>query len=518
MIWLIAKKEIHSNILTFRFLVGLILSLVLITASVFVLTKDHKIRLGKYNDNIRGQGRNLESRRTYSQIRAGASKSPSPLGFLCIGSEKELGDTVWDISYQEVPRDAAGQGGGNPLMSVFPSLDISLIIMVVLSLLALMLSYDAISGERERGTLAVTLSNPAPRHDILLGKLLGGMISIALPLILSLLVGVLVVMLSGAVILSAHVWLRIGLIFIYSMIYLSAIFMLGILVSSVTSRSATSLVILLFIWVISVMILPNMAPYAAKHIRRVEDRALIDAKREALNSEFWGETYRYGRELIKMGKFPPNLWRFMDASIISGDNPYPKIVRYAPRENMLWYLEGLKHCVPLHMEYAERIWELYRSYEQKLQEQLAVSDNISRISPAWTYYNALSILAGTDCKVYTQFMAQVRLYRQQLINYIQNKGGFSSISFFTPMKMDETLTYAKLEEMESTQGVEAIKKMQSRYWANARLLKDIPAFRYKPEMVTESINRTLPDALILILLNVIFFMMAYVSFMRREVK
>ncbi len=49
MIWLIAKRELRSNIITFRFLVGLILCLALITASAFVLTKDYRIRLESYN-------------------------------------------------------------------------------------------------------------------------------------------------------------------------------------------------------------------------------------------------------------------------------------------------------------------------------------------------------------------------------------------------------------------------------------------------------------------------------------
>ena len=51
MIWTIAKRELVSNIITFRFLVGLILCLGLITASTFVLTTDYEVRLESYNKN-----------------------------------------------------------------------------------------------------------------------------------------------------------------------------------------------------------------------------------------------------------------------------------------------------------------------------------------------------------------------------------------------------------------------------------------------------------------------------------
>src|SRR4029077_19324957 len=40
------------------------------------------------------------------------------------------------------------------------------------ALLALLVAADAISGERERGTLETTLLTPAPRHQIVAGKLL----------------------------------------------------------------------------------------------------------------------------------------------------------------------------------------------------------------------------------------------------------------------------------------------------------------------------------------------------------
>jgi len=294
MIWMIAKRELHSNIITFRFLVGLVLCLVLITASAFVLTKEYGVRLESYSKSAQGHTDELKEMKIHSLLRPSIGRPPSPLGFLCIGSDKELGNTIADVSYRQVPRETIGQGSGNPLMSVFPSLDVALIIQVVLSLLALLLAYDAISGEREMGTLAVTLSNPVPRHHVLLGKLLGGMISVAIPLAAGTLVGLIVVLTSGSIVLDSSAWTRIGLVFLCSLLYLSAIFMLGVLVSARTRRSATSLVILLFIWVASVMLLPNMGPYVARHLRKVEDKALVDTKREALDAEFWRNVSQFG--------------------------------------------------------------------------------------------------------------------------------------------------------------------------------------------------------------------------------
>jgi ABC-type transport system involved in multi-copper enzyme maturation permease subunit len=332
------------------------------------------------------------------------------------------------------------------------------------------------------------------------------------------LAGLIVVLTSGSVVLDSSAWARTGLMLLCSLLYLSVIFTLGILVSARTRRSATSLVILLFVWVASVMLLPNMAPYVARHLLNVEDKAVVDAKREALDSEFWRKTDEFGRAQRSAGKFSDDnwrfgIWRFQAGNVYSGTHPYPIVIRYATRENMIWFLEGSKYCLPLHMEYADKIWELYRAYDKELRRQVALSDNISRISPAWTYYNASSILAGTDSNAYMRFMDQARRYRQQLMDYSRALRGFSTLSFFTTMKMDETLTFAQLAEIESKQGSGVINELKSKYWQEAPPLKDIPVFGYQSESLAESIGRALPDLFILALLNVIFFLIAYASFM-----
>ncbi|MFC1712390.1 ABC transporter permease subunit [Candidatus Poribacteria bacterium] len=520
MIWTIAKREIFSNIIKFRFLVGLVLCLMLIAASTFVLTMDYTTRLKEYKDKADARAEYLETVKVHSQMRSSVDRPPSPLGFLCIGLEKELGNTVENVSYRQVPREAIGQGGGNPLAGVFSSLDIAIIVQVVLGLLTFLLAYDAISGEREAGTLTVVLSNPVPRHHVLLGKFLGGMISITVPLAAGMLAGLIIALAFDSVALDAPAWARIGLVSLCSVLYLSALFTIGLFVSSRTRRSATSLVILLFIWIVSVVLLPNVAPHVARHLRKSEDKATVDAKREALDAEFGRKVSDFRNAQKRAGKWQyPLFFRFMDQrSPFSGDSPYPAAVYYAPTENMAWYMEGLEYCVPLHMEYAGKIWELYRSYEAELQRQAILSDSMSRISPAWVYYNVVSILAGTDSNSYRRFMEQARRYRQQLMDYTEERRGFSTPSFFTTMKLGETLTYDQLIEMESEQGAGAINKLKSSYWDEAPALKDIPVFRYRWESPAESIRRAIPDLLILFFLNIVFFLALYASFMRQEVK
>jgi ABC-type transport system involved in multi-copper enzyme maturation permease subunit len=71
----------------------------------------------------------------------------------------------------------------SPMPALFPLMDWFLIVGVVMSLLALVFSYDAICGEREDGTLRLAISYPVSRSVLLLGKWTGGFLSLLLPFV-----------------------------------------------------------------------------------------------------------------------------------------------------------------------------------------------------------------------------------------------------------------------------------------------------------------------------------------------
>ena len=64
-------------------------------------------------------------------------------------------------------------------------MDWAFIIGYVLSLIALLFTFDSVSGEREQGTLRLMLANSIPRHTVLIGKFLGALISITIPFLLA---------------------------------------------------------------------------------------------------------------------------------------------------------------------------------------------------------------------------------------------------------------------------------------------------------------------------------------------
>jgi len=517
MIWIVARREFLSNIITLRFLIGFVLCLTLIVSSTYILLDDYTARLKTYDDSVRGHIEELKRMTLFSQLGATVDRPPSKLSFLCIGSGKRIGNIV-GIRYDQVPMEATGGVGGSPFMIVFPSLDMILIVQVILSLLVLLFAYNTISGERERGTLAQTLSNSIPRHQLLVGKFVGGMMSVTLPFLVGLLAGIIIVWFSGDIDLKAGDWARLGLVILSSFLYISIFFTLGILTSSLTRRSATSLVILLFLWVVLVIIIPNTAPYLAKQVRPIRDRAAVDNQAMALRSEMQDKLNAYAEKLHKEGMFPETLWTYQYGSISSGYLPYAFNIRYTPKANLRWYLAGTKYRIPLQLEYADKIWALYREYNGDMDRQFSLSNSLSRISPAWTYYNASAILSGTDVENHLTFMEQARRYRQELIDYAQRNGGLASLLYFTSMTMEDAPTTTEAKEMVERLGAKGFGEEMEKRTKGAKPFADIPVFQYQRGGIASSFLRALPDLAILVILNVILFMLAHVSFVRGRVK
>ena len=138
-------------------------------------------------------------------------------------------------------------------------IDWAFVIGYVLSLIALLFTFDSVAGERERGTLRLMLANSVPRHTVLAGKFLGALMSMSIPFALAVLINLLVLSTSSTVYLGAEAWGRLGIIFFVALLYTCLFLALGLLVSTRVQRSAVSLVILLLTWVTLVVFMPSIS-------------------------------------------------------------------------------------------------------------------------------------------------------------------------------------------------------------------------------------------------------------------
>ncbi|MCD6506266.1 ABC transporter permease subunit [Candidatus Poribacteria bacterium] len=493
MLGTIVAKEFLSNILTFRFSIGFLVCLLLIVASSYVLTQDYADRLESYRTAIREYEEEMSKIKVYSELcgdhKPKAFRKPKPLSVFNQGVDKRLGNVV-EASVGTVPMRAKEYSPANPYMSVFPSVDLALVFQVVLSLLALLFAYDAISGEREDGTLCLMLSNDVPRDTVLLGKYLGGMVSLLLPLMVSLLGGLLVMQLSPGISLKGADWARIGLIFLVSLLYLSLFYLLGLLLSIRTHRSSTALMFAMFLWVTLVLIFPSATVFLVDKLAPIRSEETV----ASATSEIWKEFNSKSDEFLKkLGLKSPFEMANAGSTVSSRSDSFTwgetvKAYGFRSEEGVRLAQEFYGFKCRLAVEYADKVWQVYRKYlDENPIRQARLALNISRISPAAAYYNATAVLSETDLGNFLNFMAQARMYRDQIVQYLTDKKAFSSRQWFADDKGVADIT-------------------------------DLPRFSERREGIGDSLKRAGVDILLLVILNFLLFLGGYASFLRCDVR
>ncbi|MHC4435799.1 MAG: ABC transporter permease subunit [Planctomycetota bacterium] len=492
MIWKIAKKEFLLNLMTFKFAAGTILSIVLICIFVPILAMAYEERLKVYNENVAYNEAELRKVTVYKNITPTIYRSPSVLAVFSEGLEKQLGNSA-TIRYDEVPEITGA--AANHYLSIFSIFDASLIFKIVISVLALLVAYDAISGERERGTLRLTLSNTAARYQVLLGKLLAGLMVLVVPITISFILGLVILLSFSMVDLTGSDLIRIGLMFLASLVFIATIYNLGLLFSCLARRSAVSLVLSLFLWIIFVVVIPNGSVYLATQVIPVEPENKINEQitslRKEAQTEFYKEQERSGRsfrsdssrsDVPGAGGFGHGYIRSCNDGLINN-----LLIRY-----------GIG--VPIEIKYADKYAQVEDGYLRGLFEQTRLANNISRSSPISLYENVMSALAGTDMASFQHFIDAVKLYRKDIVEYMRARTkNFSLSTFFTPCTEEEMTTRPSGDT------------------ASPLELSDLPRFSYKADMVG-TLRRVIPDLAFLILGNVLFFAMAFAAFVGYDVR
>ena len=355
MIGTIARKEILANLLSYKFYVVILLAAVLVGTSLFIMARDFKDRQADYGLIRPKPGEPI------------AVNPPNPLAVFAKGLDESMAR-----SYEIGPTGItvrAGQKSGNAVFALFPTPDFLFIVRVVLSLVALLFGFDQISREKEGGTLRLMLANPASRGAVLLGKWLGNFISLAAPFLLVTGLGVAVLSLDPAIRFSPDQSLRLILILALALLYIALFLSLGMLVSALTRRASSSLVILLFAWALLVFVLPNLGTLAARRFVRVPSVRALSEKRQQI----------WTREILLR---------------IRGQGDWASHVKAISAENDA----------------------LEADYRLKFDRLVALSKNINRVSPVASFVYAATEIAGTGIGEEGALKKEVVRYKNRLID------------------------------------------------------------------------------------------------------
>ncbi|MEN6561569.1 MAG: ABC transporter permease subunit [Acidobacteriota bacterium] len=469
-------KELRSHLVSFRFLAGFVLLFVLVVVTAVVLTNDYVRKLDEYSARQAEIDRYLSQYAHFNRIGAVLRPSQPPIPFWAL---------VRGLS-ADVNRDGFDD---DPLPVMFPLIDLTFIVGVLISLLALILTYDAVCGEKEDGTLKLMLANGLPRSKIILAKAAGAGLTLAGPLVVSLAAGMLVILLHPKVDWSGIDWAALGLIVAGAAIYGGVFLLVGILVSSVHRSSASSIMTSLFIWTLLVLVVPNLSPYVASFLSPAPSRIMVareterlgDTDRDDLGNKLQA---RYRAEVLQ--EYPVLAERLSEAEVkrrVAEDPLYRKAyeARRAAAERAWNEANRIQSA---------KIDEIRDDLRRKEEAQTGLARAISMISPLADFSYLATDLSSTGTRNQVHFGRLARLWSR------------SFDDDYRPKKV------AAMRAKDPTVDT----------WNTAVDMSDAPRFRYAEEGLGGRIQAALPPFGVLAGCCVVLFAAAYAAFIRYDAR
>ena len=368
MLMTLIQKEMMHHILSVRFVALLLMCLLLIPFTLTISYRHYRQSLVDYQESVKlanieettmNPKKDLEPELEVSKI----FLKPTPLSVFANG----LGDAL--PSYLGMTRNGITQGAptlvSDSLSYLLGHLDFLFIVGTVFSLLALLFTFDAVAGEREAGTLRITLANSLPRDLFLWSKLIGGYLVFVVPFLVSFLFGLLVLVWQGFPLGEPEIFPRVLSLTLASLLYIAVFFAIGTVISTYLDNSKTALIVAFTVWVFAVLITPRVGFLAAKFIAPTQTSQSVYLEKTALRENFNAELEE------KKKRIHQEFWK---------DHPQSSF-----EEQIAGGLEIDKQVQPLEEEFRQKFKdsadEIDRHYKRDKARQESVGETLSRITP-----------------------------------------------------------------------------------------------------------------------------------------
>ena len=520
MFWTLIRQELLIHLMSARFFAAVVITLVLIVANTYVLIGAHEERLSDYSQREVENRENINRTPTYSYLKLKVQRSPNPLSLFSAGLETHFGSEI-DILFDSIPSlsnplaevkpdeeyhwlfakvytlssPRAPLGLKNPYLRLFSQIDLVFIFQVVLSLLALLFAYDAIAGDREIGTLRLVLSHPVGRGNILLAKYFAAMICLLLPALMSLLLTLIQCSFAPSLQFSTSDYLRIGGIVLTTIAYLSVFYLIGLLVSTITRLTATSLMLCMFLWVILVLVYPNWSrftlnPVGEMRAEKISANTQIAQIREEANRQrdsFLASTPLKGEpplftKTLTLDKF------YQSGGFRQGNFPRVQVELKNTVDPLVLDLRRYyDFAATLQIQTTEKIGIVGQHLVAQTSFRQARWDEwLMKLSPTGLYMFATSAWAGTDLDSMIDYIRAAQTYRTALINAFHERNAFASLQWFATNQ--GTIDWSIL-----------------------------PHFHFQRADVSLSAQRALTDMFLLLGTNIVLFMATFMIFIKVEI-
>ncbi len=419
MIWVLIRKELLANLRTARLALAMVFTIVLTVLATGMGSVDFSQNYEHYENRLRDMSQRRSEVTTWQQAQwatTGVRIAPQPMAIFGRGLPGTATQGT-GFGIHRIPTMIwLDSEDFNMFLKVISEIDVTMVVGVLLSFLAVILGFDGISSERERGTLKLLLANAIPRSHVVIAKLAGGILSLWVPLALSYVLSLLIILNNPDVILSGQDGLRLGGLFVLSSLFLAQVYSLSLMVSSFARESSTALVICLFAWLAGSVGYMNLLPSLSRYgVHERPSQEFRDG--HARNQEL------FDRQMNEWDtKHPsPEGARLAD---VERDG----VRRYMHPDGLSWRLARNEYEIDKRLEFADAE---YHWWPAALAEEARLVDRWAILSPVTNYQTLAYMLARTTFEDAFEVAAATRDYRLTWIEYMRSRRAFTDRRWFT---------------------------------------------------------------------------------------
>jgi ABC-type transport system involved in multi-copper enzyme maturation permease subunit len=267
-------------------------------------------------------------------------------------------------------------------------------------------------------------------------------------------------------------WARLGIIIGAGFLYFGAFLTLSVCISCLTRSSSNAFLMLLMAWILAVLIIPRTAVLIAGRAVEVPTVDEIASQKTKLSSQLWGEDRK------TMAAFKP-------ASSVEPD----KVM-----EQFNQLMQKIADERDKKMQELSKQLNEERANRQHLQQQFAL--NLARISPTATFSLSASTLAGTAPSLEQHYKDAATAYQSVFAAFMKKKTGM-----ITGGRM--MIVRNAIDDGKKTEPINP---------------HELPEFIYHPMTLQELFGPSIIDLGLLVFFTLLFFLGAYISFLRYDVR
>ena len=480
MLRILLKRQLIEDVLTSRFFISLVL--IFGTVCVFSLVfADHfqqsqasYSKVTAQNDRYLQQfakspRENLNSSRQSFLLKpkpelfiSEAYEGNIPQGFLyeAYNYSLELLSLKEEISGAQHDRSITKRENLADVLTYSP--DLAFIVQVLLSFFALILTFGAVTAEKEKGTLGLIYSNPAKRAYFVVAKYLSALFTVGISLFIGLILSLILLNVLSAVPFSSSLISGFSLFFLVSIIYLSVFILLGILCSVLSHRSKNSLVLCLLIWVFLVIVFPKSTGM------------LLTLKRFDVPTE---------EEIAQLAQKASNETEDRLEKQLPPDWSRTNFEKYRLSEALL----------KLEFEADKSKQDTLDHYLRKKLSAVEAARRVNFLSPASLFEYSSSSVSGTGLFHFENLWTGIRRYEDDFLSFVKNEGSVLGKGSFFYLNYD-TISDKPLD------------------------FNAIPKFEDKLPPAGDRLKEALPYVGLLVLYNLFLFAFVFYKFQTYDVR